>query len=79
VSEINNDETPVYVTGEERKHPALRMLARACIQLARLRLEQEAQEGHAGKVEETTLAASVEPQPDRVEPENGAVSGEASA
>jgi hypothetical protein len=40
VSEINND--PVHVTGDERRHPAIRQLARACIALARLRLEQEA-------------------------------------
>lgn len=37
--QINNG--PVVVTGEERRHPAIRMLARACIALARLRLEQE--------------------------------------
>jgi len=39
MSEIDN--RPVRVTGyEERRHPAIRQLARACIALARLRLEQ---------------------------------------
>jgi hypothetical protein len=37
----NNDNAPVVVTGEERRHPAIRMLARACIALAQLRLEAE--------------------------------------
>jgi hypothetical protein len=32
---------PVTVTGEERKHPAIRKLARACIELARLRLAKK--------------------------------------
>lgn len=34
----NTHEQPVVVTGEERKHPALRLLARACIELARQKL-----------------------------------------
>lgn len=42
MSENNN--VPVRVTGEERRHPAIRSLARACLALARLRLEQEAAE-----------------------------------
>lgn len=37
-----NHNGSVVVTGEERKHPAIRSLARACIALARLRLEREA-------------------------------------
>jgi hypothetical protein len=32
---------PVIVTGEERRHPAIRQLARACIELARQRLAKE--------------------------------------
>jgi hypothetical protein len=40
VSDLNN--TPVSVTGyEERRHPAVRQLARACIEIARLRLAQQ--------------------------------------
>jgi hypothetical protein len=45
------------VTGEERKHPAVRRLARACIALARLRLEREAAE----KPDETKEAAIGQP------------------
>ena len=37
VSDVEN-EVPVVVTGEERKHPAIRTLARACIALAKLRI-----------------------------------------
>ena len=37
VSDVEND-VPVVVTGEERKHPAIRALARACIALAKLRI-----------------------------------------
>jgi hypothetical protein len=32
---------PVHVTAEERPHPALQKLARACIALARLRRDEE--------------------------------------
>jgi hypothetical protein len=32
---------PVRVTGEEHKHPEIRKLARACIEIARLRLAQQ--------------------------------------
>ena len=40
MSEINNK--PVRVTGyDERRHPAIRQLARASIALARLRLERK--------------------------------------
>ncbi len=46
--QINNDDRPIRVTGEERRHPAIRQIARACIALARLRLEQEAQAEHQG-------------------------------
>ncbi len=31
----NNNDQPVVVAGEERAHPAVRLLARACIALAR--------------------------------------------
>jgi hypothetical protein len=48
MSEINNDR-PVVVTGEERKHPAIRQLARACIEFARLRLEQKVAEQSANR------------------------------
>jgi hypothetical protein len=41
MSEINN--MPVQVTGyEERRHPAIRLLARACIEIARQRLVGQA-------------------------------------
>lgn len=40
VSEINNE--PVRVTGyDERRHPAVRQLARACIEIARQRMERQ--------------------------------------
>ena len=32
---------PVHITAEERPHPALQKLARACIALARLRRDEE--------------------------------------
>jgi hypothetical protein len=32
---------PVHITGEERLHPALRKLGRACIALARWQREQQ--------------------------------------
>ncbi len=38
MSKDNN--TSVIVTGEERPHPAIRMLAKACLELARVRLLQ---------------------------------------
>ncbi|WP_162907440.1 hypothetical protein [Allorhizocola rhizosphaerae] len=31
---------PVTVTGDERAHPAMRLLARACVELARLKLSE---------------------------------------
>jgi hypothetical protein len=37
----------VRVTGEKRKHPAVRSLARAAIAIARQKLEQEAKAQHA--------------------------------
>jgi hypothetical protein len=45
VSEKDNG--PVRVTGEERRHPAIRQLARACIELARLRLMRQVPPGDA--------------------------------
>ena len=38
----NNDNQPVQVTGDTRRHPAIRKLARACIELARVRLQAAA-------------------------------------
>jgi len=38
----NNDNQPVHVTGDTRRHPAIRKLARACIELARVRLQAAA-------------------------------------
>jgi hypothetical protein len=38
---MENNNQPVLVTGEERRHPAIRLLARACIELARLRLRAD--------------------------------------
>jgi hypothetical protein len=36
---MNSNDTPaVRVTGDRRRHPAIRKLARACIELARQRL-----------------------------------------
>lgn len=40
MSNSQSDE-PVHVTGEERLHPALRKLGRACIALARWQREQQ--------------------------------------
>lgn len=37
----NTNNNSVRVTGEERRHPAIRKLARACIEIARLRLARE--------------------------------------
>jgi hypothetical protein len=37
VPESQNQNTPVVVTGDERRHPAYRLLARACLLLAELR------------------------------------------
>jgi hypothetical protein len=39
VNETKNNNNPVAVTGEERSHPSLRLLARACIELARQQLD----------------------------------------
>jgi hypothetical protein len=39
----NNNDNPVRVAGEERRHPAIRKLARACIELALLRLAKRSQ------------------------------------
>ncbi len=36
-----NDSPPVIVTGEQHTHPAVRLLARACIALAELELADE--------------------------------------
>ena len=45
VSEIDNNENPsVHVTGEERSHPSIRTLARACIALAELRIAEQQRE-----------------------------------
>ena len=64
MSEINNN-PPVVVTGEERGHPALRLLARACIALARLRLEQQAtgQSASEEKKQSGATASEREEQP----------------
>lgn len=35
---MNKNDQPVRVTGDQRRHPAIRKLARACIELARLQL-----------------------------------------
>ncbi len=35
----SSGDQPVTVTGEERAHPAIRLLARACIELARQKIE----------------------------------------
>jgi hypothetical protein len=37
------------VVADERRHPGVRVLARACIALARLRLEKAAQDQHAAR------------------------------
>lgn len=37
----NEENRPIHVMGEERRHPEIRKLARACIELARLRLSQQ--------------------------------------
>jgi hypothetical protein len=37
-----SDQRPVYISAEERPHPALQMLARALIALARLRRNEQA-------------------------------------
>lgn len=39
-----SSQKPVHVTGEERPHPALRKLGRACISLARWQQERHQQE-----------------------------------
>lgn len=38
---MSESEQPVTVTAEERVHPAIRKLARACIALARFRLGRQ--------------------------------------
>jgi hypothetical protein len=60
------DNRPVVVTGEERKHVAVRQLARACIALARLRLER-----NAAEEPETDESAAGQP----AEREEGAANG----
>lgn len=37
-NETNKHTPPVRVTGEERRHPSIRKIARACIAIARLQL-----------------------------------------
>jgi hypothetical protein len=49
----NEDNRPVHVTGEERAHPAIRKLARAAIELARLRL--------AGQQDKPAISSQVPP------------------
>jgi hypothetical protein len=39
----NEDNNPIRVTAEEHQHPALRILARACLAIARDQLEREGQ------------------------------------
>jgi hypothetical protein len=53
----NEDDRPVHVTAEERGHPAIRTLARACIALARMRLEKEATEEPTFKEDDVQEAA----------------------
>lgn len=42
----NEDSRPVRVTAEEHQHPALRILARACLAIAREQLEREGRNEH---------------------------------
>jgi hypothetical protein len=44
----NDEEAPLVVTGDERTHPAVRLLARACIALARLRLARQGEASSEG-------------------------------
>lgn len=48
----SSDNNQVRVTGDERRRPEIRSLARACIALARLRLEKEAQADHVANSQE---------------------------
>lgn len=45
MSEINNNEPARVIGYTERRHPAVRQLARACIEIARQRLEKQAANG----------------------------------
>lgn len=55
----SSDNMPVHVTGEERRHPSIRQLARACIALARLRLEQQAEAEHRAKADDAPADLAV--------------------
>lgn len=57
MSQINNK--PVAVTGyEERRRPEIRKLARACIELARLRLAKQSPDEKPDKAESSTEGAA---------------------
>jgi hypothetical protein len=61
MSQINNE--PVRVTGyEERRHPALRKLARACIELAREQLKQRAPSDESTNDAQSNPTGEVEPE-----------------
>ncbi len=61
----NPSDKPVRITGEERLHPALRKLGRACIALARWQREQDTTPGETGTeprpAEETTATNTTTP------------------
>jgi hypothetical protein len=61
----SEDNRPIRVTAEERPHPALRILARACIAIARERLEGESQQYNHEPVEAPQLKSG-EPEEDAV-------------
>ena len=57
----NEDNNPIRVTAEEHRHPALRILARACIAIARDQVEREE------KKDELAPAEAPRPKPDETE------------
>jgi hypothetical protein len=59
----SNDNRPVRVTGQERRHPAIRTLARACIELARQKLERE-RRAEAGQAPDDAPEAKPDEQPE---------------
>jgi hypothetical protein len=65
MADPTNDQ-PVRVTGEERPHPALQKLARACIALAQLRLSAKNTEPR-----ETTTEPPAAPDGCRTSPGSG--------
>jgi len=58
---LNPSDEPVRVTGEERLHPALRKLGRACIALARWQREQGAMPAETATAEQTTAINTATP------------------